>query len=360
MTLLRLENVVQRYREQASGRFVQALRVHELSVSPGEILSVVGPNGSGKSTLLEMLAFLRPPAEGRVLLEGADVWEQGGALAARRRTPMLLQKTVLFSGTVERNVGFGLRARGIAAAECRRRAREALELVGMERLAHRRHGELSGGEQRRVALARILALRSPIIVLDEPTAGLDHEAEAAIEELIVTVNREHGTTVVLASHNNRQAVALGSRVVTLMQGRLLPEAADNVLTGTLRLEGEHLLFTSRSGLRLSLEDRHVTTDAWLGAELEHGHCVVSVSASGFRIVDDEFAESAVGPGVVESVRQEHGTCRLRVRLDSGAHLHASVSMARYTELGLNLGSSIRLALDDGAVRPLPPPGATAE
>jgi ABC-type sulfate/molybdate transport systems ATPase subunit len=204
-----------------SGRPVEALRVASLDVRPGEILAVVGPNGSGKSTLLETMAFLARPDEGRILLDDRDVWAEGESLAARRRCPMLLQRTVLFKTSVLGNVMYGLRARGVRRAEARRRAEHVLRSTRLDGLARRTHRELSGGERRRVALARLLALEPEILLLDEPTAHVDHANAQLIEEIIRHLHATTGMTVILASHDFRQAESLADRVVTLVDGQLL-------------------------------------------------------------------------------------------------------------------------------------------
>ena len=182
---------------------------------------------------MEIMAHLQRPSEGRVLLDGHDLWDQQAGLLGRRRAPMLLQKTALFATNVLTNVLFSLRAHGIGRREARRRAGEALRQVGMDELAHRWHDELSGGQRRRVALARILALQSDLILLDEPTAGLDRRSERMIEQLIYDISRREGKTVVFASHNYRQATVLATRIVTMVGGRTLPGQMDNVFTGTL-------------------------------------------------------------------------------------------------------------------------------
>lgn len=358
MPVLRLENVVQRYRERRSGRLVEALRVHELEIQAGEILSVVGPNGSGKSTLLETLAFLNRPDKGRVLLDGVDVWQVGSGLSARRRVPMLLQKTVLFSTTVWRNVLFGLRVRGITGTEAEERVEEAVRLVGMKHLSHRRHNELSGGEQRRVALARALALNSAVIVLDEPTAGLDRESEAVIEDLIRTVNREQGTTVIMASHNFRQALALSTRIVSLLGGKLVPGATDNLFTGSLRSQEDGFEFIGLyEGPRFRLHSEAIAEDAWMGMEAREGPCMLALSADGLDVRPTEGggAEGELA-GEVDSIRKENGGYRLRVRLGGHAHLYAQMTSEEYQEVGPSVGALVGLKLRPGAVRLVPAPG----
>jgi len=349
MSPFRLENVVQRYREQKSGAPIEALRVRALSIEAGEILTVVGPNGSGKSTLLELLAFLRPPAEGRVLFEGADVWERKTDLAARRAVPILLQKTVLFSTSVLKNVLFGFRVRGLSSQEAQARALAALRLVHLEHLAHRRHNELSGGEQRRTALARILALDSRVLVLDEPTASLDRESEQVIEDLIRRLNRERGVTLILASHNRGQAAALSTRVVTLLGGKLVPESLDNLLPGTLRRVEGGFEFTERRGWTRRFAAAELTEDAWEGIGPVEGPVQLAISSASFA-VGAAGATSGALDGVVDSVRQGDGSCRIRVRLGNGPSLYAEIPRAEYARLGLNLGARVALSVKPGAVR----------
>jgi ABC-type multidrug transport system ATPase subunit len=268
MCRLRVEDVVQRYRESRTGRTVEALRVSELEVRAGEILAVVGPNGSGKSTLLETLAFLRRPEGGRVLLDGRDVWEEGGWLAARRRCPILLQKTVLLKTSVLQNVMYGLRIRGCGRREALRRAEAVLRQVGLEGLASRGHRELSGGERQRVALARLLVLEPEVLLLDEPTAHVDHPNERLIEQMVRDLHARTGMTVVLASHSLRQAAGLADRVVMLGGGMVVATAPEKLLSGTLGMEADAAVFRGEGGLTvrfpaqsLSPEDRAALAEA---------------------------------------------------------------------------------------------------
>jgi energy-coupling factor transporter ATP-binding protein EcfA2 len=219
-----LEEVLRRYREERTGAAVEALRVERLAVAPGETAVVCGANGAGKSTLLELCAGLQRPDRGAVTVDGAVLWQDGrGTLAARRKAPMLLQKTVLFSGSVLRNALYGLHARGVRGGAARQRADAALDAVGMLDLAQRHHDELSCGEARRVALARILALEAPALVLDEPTAGLDRDSEIVVEELIARLGRQERRTILIATHDRRQAEALATRIVTLAAGAIESE-----------------------------------------------------------------------------------------------------------------------------------------
>lgn len=353
MITLQLDNVVRRYRERKTGRWFDALRVPALDVAAGEILSVVGPNGSGKSTLLETLAFLRRPDEGRVLLDGTDIWQARQALEARRRVPMLLQDAVLFSTSVLANVTFGLRVRGVERRDARRRALGALDMVGLPHLAHRRHHELSGGERRRIALARILALETPVIVLDEPTASLDRESEHVIEGLIRDVSRERGTMVIMASHNYRQALALSTRTVTLLAGQLLPGAADNVFTGTLERRDREFRFTVRRGLELVFTSAEVAEDESCDRAASDGPCSIYIEANGFAVSPADQGGSVGLEGWVGAASRNDGMCRLRVEVGAHAHVNVELGLEQYRTLGVQLGTRLRLALKPGAVRLLP-------
>lgn len=218
--LYQLENVVRNYQTVRSEGTIEALRVPALEINRGEALGVVGSNGSGKSTLLETLAFLTRPDHGRVLLEGQDIWPDGKSLDARRRCPMLLQRSVLFKTSVVKNVMYGLRATGMSRSAAREKAESVLRLVQLEDLAHRTHRELSGGERQRVALARVLALEPEVLLLDEPTAHVDQTNARLIEEIIQQLHATTGMTLILASHDLRQAQSLADRIISLVDGRL--------------------------------------------------------------------------------------------------------------------------------------------
>jgi len=217
---IRLEAVACRYRNSRTGGQVDALSPTTLEVSPGEILAVAGPNGSGKSTLLETMAFLRRPDEGRIMLDDSDPWKEDNLLAARRRVPMLLQKTVLFSMSAAANVAYGLQVRGIPPLESATLAGNALDTVGLSALANRRHNELSFGEKRRVALARVLVLDAPVMVLDEPFAGLDPDSAGKVRMAIKLANNARNATIILSCHTPADVAGLTTRVINIAGGKL--------------------------------------------------------------------------------------------------------------------------------------------
>jgi len=330
---------------------VDALRVPALEVRAGEILGVVGPNGSGKSTLLETMALLGPPDEGRIFLDGEDVWAEGSPLAARRRCPMLLQRTVLLKTSVVGNVMYGLRARGLGRTEARRRAEAVLRLVGLDGLAHRGHRELSGGERQRVALARLLVLEPDVLLLDEPTAHVDQANARLIEDLIRELHAKTGMTVILASHDVSQAQALADRVVTLFGGQLIPRLIDNLFTGTLRAVGDGAVaFFGNDGLLLSVPAHGIDDEDGPEPGDMETSVEIAVDADRLKVVPATSETAGDLVGQIESVQERRGRCRLLVRLAAGQGLQAEMPMAEYLRLGLNLGMSVGLEIGAKAVR----------
>jgi tungstate transport system ATP-binding protein len=173
---------------------------------------ILGPNGAGKSVLLRLLHGLLPPSAGRV------TWSADPA----RRQAMVFQRPVLLRRSVLANTLYPLALAGVAAAERQRRARAALEMVGLAALAGRPARRLSGGEQQRLALARAAALSPELLFLDEPTANLDPAATRAVEEIVAAL-AARGTKIVMTTHDLGQARRLAGEVLFLARGRLVEQ-----------------------------------------------------------------------------------------------------------------------------------------
>lgn len=188
-----------------------------LNVGEGEVVALLGPSGSGKSTLLRAVAGILPPDAGSVLVDGAPV---DTLPPHRRRVGMVFQDEQLFPHfDVAGNVGFGLRMQGWSTADAARRVAELLDVVGLAGFAERRVQRLSGGEAKRVALARALAPRPAVLLLDEPLTGLDHELHERLVTDLGAVLRAAGTTALLVTHDRAEASALAARTVEWHAGR---------------------------------------------------------------------------------------------------------------------------------------------
>ncbi|MBM6817096.1 ATP-binding cassette domain-containing protein [Olsenella uli] len=237
---VRLEGASVTY-EGAAGERNRALDGVTLELAGG-VTGLMGQTGSGKSTLLDVLAGVLPPDSGSLLLDGADALRGPGArrLAASVGLVFQIPERQFFEATVEREVSFGLLARGVGAREARERAASALALMGLslDELGHRSPFALSGGQQRRVAIASVLALRPALLLLDEPTAGLDPRARAACLGAVRAAAGE-GATVVMASHDANALAAVADRVAVLECGRVTLEGPARELLGDAELMRAH-------------------------------------------------------------------------------------------------------------------------
>lgn len=189
----------------------------------GRITALLGPTGSGKTSILRVADLLVRPSSGTVLLDGVDrtACGPGEATRLRRRMSLVMQKPFMLSGSVARNVLFGLRARG--GRPGRETVLRALGPVGLQDFADRDAGTLSGGEAQKVALARALVTGPEILMLDEPMSSVDQEQRPALRSLIRRIHRDSGQTVLLATHDLADALALADRAVILSGGRVVQQ-----------------------------------------------------------------------------------------------------------------------------------------
>lgn len=195
-----------------------------LEIPCGQTTVLLGPSGTGKSTLLRMATGLLRPDAGRIEVLGEDVFAlpRRGLLKLRRRISMLFQENALFGSlTVGENVAFPLRrVAGMGDRQARKRAEELLAMVGLVDVAARLPDALSGGQKKRVALARAIALEPELVLFDEPTSGLDPQTSAAIDALTVEMQARLGATFVVITHDITSAAAIAHRVGFLLDGRL--------------------------------------------------------------------------------------------------------------------------------------------
>ncbi len=197
------------------------LAIDRLELGPGRIYILQGPNGAGKSTLLQILALLLTPSAGEICFQGDPVREAQQRQRLRCRITLVGQHPYLFDTSVYRNLAFGLRLRDVRGDLQRQRISKALQAVHLEGFENRRARALSGGETLRVALARALVLRPQLLLLDEPTAGLDRAVVPIFERCLAGLPGQ-GTTVVIAGHDVDLPRRLTGTILTLDGGRLLP------------------------------------------------------------------------------------------------------------------------------------------
>ncbi|MGK2905175.1 MAG: energy-coupling factor ABC transporter ATP-binding protein [Desulfuromonadales bacterium] len=205
------------------------LAIEQLELAKNRIYLLEGPNGAGKSTLLQLLALLLVPAKGTVCFGGAQIASESRRQHMRRHITMVDQNPYLFDTSVYKNLAFGLRLRNLSGDLLSLRISKALEMVGLPGFDAHRARSLSGGETRRVSLARAMVLQPRLLLLDEPNAGLDREILPVFEKCLATLPGQ-GTTVVIASHDRDQSRRLAGEVLTLNRGRLLPTSQPFIYT----------------------------------------------------------------------------------------------------------------------------------
>ena len=199
-----------------------ALRGVDFAAQAGEYLAIIGRTGSGKSTLIQHLNGLLKPTSGQVLFDGEDIWEsKQRTRAVRFQVGLVFQypEYQLFEETVYRDIAFGPKNMGLDEGEVDRRVRQAARFVGLdEPVLDKSPFELSGGQKRRVAIAGVIAMEPSVLILDEPTAGLDPAGSAQILDNIRTYHREKGATVILVSHSMEEVAREAGRLVVISQG----------------------------------------------------------------------------------------------------------------------------------------------
>lgn len=211
----------------------KALENISLSIESGEFVALIGHTGSGKTTLVQHIAGLIQPSEGRVIAVDSDgtetvISEKGKeSFAVRRRVGIVFQypEYQLFEETVMKDVCFGPKNQGLSEEEQTERAREALSLVGLsaDEYGESSPFELSGGQKRRVAIAGVLAMQPEVLILDEPTAGLDPKGHDDILEMVRQIKRKSGLTIILVSHNMDDVAEYADKVFVMNRGTVILE-----------------------------------------------------------------------------------------------------------------------------------------
>ena len=223
MAIITVDNLVHTY--GTGSPFEQhALRGVSLEIAEGELLGIIGHTGSGKSTLMQQLNGLLKPTSGKVLLDGQDIWsDKKLTRQARFRVGLVFQypEYQLFEETVYKDIAFGPKNMGLKPEEVDRRVREAAGFVGLtEKQLEVSPFDLSGGQKRRVAIAGVIAMEPEVLILDEPTAGLDPASRAEILENIETYRKTKNATIMMVSHSMNDVARLTERLLVLCGSKI--------------------------------------------------------------------------------------------------------------------------------------------
>jgi putative spermidine/putrescine transport system ATP-binding protein len=301
-----------------------------LSIDHGEFFSLLGPSGSGKTTVLRMIAGFEEPSAGAILLDGGDVTH---VAPYDRDINTVFQDYALFPHmTVEQNVEYGLKVKGVAKAERRERAGEMLDVVRLHGLGHRRPNQLSGGQRQRVALARALVNRPRVLLLDEPLGALDLKLREEMQTELKAIQHEVGVTFVFVTHDQGEALSMSTRIAVFNNGRveqvgspfeIYEHPATSFVAGFV---GTSNLLDAESSARV------------LGVAAPHTLRPERISILGLDDPLPDGARDVTGQSV--DVQYLGSFSRLRVHLDGGGVLVASVASEALA--GVSDGSTVRL------------------
>jgi tungstate transport system ATP-binding protein len=343
----------------------RVLEIPSLQVYPNQSLVVIGPNGSGKTTLLLCLALLLKPAGGTICYKDVPVLDAHQMLQIRRRNAVVFQESLLLNSSVWDNVTLGLRLRGIRGDEASARALKWLERFGIASLARRQARTLSGGESKRVSLARAFALQPEVLFLDEPFNALDSPTHQKLVEDFESVLRETKVTTLMVTHDRNEAIALANRVAVVMNGQIrqlgstgtvFSAPVDEEVAGFIEVGNiMHGMISSRSDglVSVDIRDQQIETvsDLAIGTQvallLKNDDIIISLPSTNATCscAHNRFTGRIVKMFPIGSM--------IKVTIDCGFILVALVTRHSWDELDLKIGQIVIASFKALAVRLIP-------
>ena len=346
-----LSNLEKRYRNR------KALDIERLEIPEDSVCALLGPNGSGKTTLLHVLAFLSSPSRGTLHFMGEPVdWHENRLHRLRRKVVLVEQHPIMFTTSVMENVAYGLRVRGVPASGRFKVAAECLERVGMAEYADRPAHRLSGGETRRAAIARALACRPDVMLLDEPTAGIDTENQVLVESILRDIRpktrNQQGMSIVFSTHDRIQAERLAGMRVYLRSGRPAQATSENRFPIEMVRKSGFLARVAERASRRGMPPEKA--DDGICLSIDPQKIRIAVDWQSPSVISEAF--SSFSSGRILTMSMEAGRVRMLLdvgsRDDAGADarilLCALLPPDFVRGAGMVAGDSVQVALDDGA------------
>ena len=326
---IRFENITKRF-----GNFV-AVDNLTLDIYEKEFFSLLGPSGCGKTTLMRMLAGFEEPTEGRILLQGKDI---SGVPPYRRPTNMMFQSYALFPHmSVEKNIAFGLEQDKLPKGEIDTRVQEMLKLVKLEQFAKRKPSQLSGGQRQRVALARSLAKRPKVLLLDEPLGALDRKLREETQFELMDIQHTLGLTFLIVTHDQEEAMTVSDRIAVMDKGIIV-----QVATPAEIYEAPNSRYVADFIGDINLVDgKVVSTSAAAG---QPGR--VQLDCDGLKVVVEQECAAVAGNTVAFAIRPE----KVRISLDMPAQTDVNAARGEVWDIGyLGDFSLFLVRMDDGRI-----------
>ncbi|KJF71488.1 MULTISPECIES: ABC transporter ATP-binding protein [Rhizobium/Agrobacterium group] len=326
---IRFENVTKRF-----GDFV-AVDNLTLDIYEREFFSLLGPSGCGKTTLMRMLAGFEEPTDGRILLQGKDI---SGVPPYKRPTNMMFQSYALFPHmSVEKNIAFGLEQDGLPKAEVSSRVEEMLRLVKLSEFAKRKPSQLSGGQRQRVALARSLAKRPKVLLLDEPLGALDKKLREETQFELMDIQTNLGLTFLIVTHDQEEAMTVSDRIAVMDKGIVV-----QVATPAEIYEAPNSRYVADFIGDINIFDAKVVANA---SDIGKPG-LVTLDCDGLKVAMEQECAAATGSQVAFAVRPE----KVRISLDQPADSAVNSAYGEVWDIGyLGDFSVFIVKLADGRV-----------
>ncbi len=326
---IRFENVTKRF-----GDFV-AVNNLTLDIYEREFFSLLGPSGCGKTTLMRMLAGFEEPTEGRILLQGKDI---SGVPPYKRPTNMMFQSYALFPHmSVEKNVAFGLEQDGLPKADIVARVEEMLRLVKLTEFAKRKPSQLSGGQRQRVALARSLAKRPKVLLLDEPLGALDKKLREETQFELMDIQTNLGLTFLIVTHDPEEAMTVSDRIAVMDKGIVV-----QVATPAEIYEAPNSRYVADFIGDINIFDANVVANA---SDIGRPG-LVTLDCDGLKVAVEQECAAAAGSQVAFAIRPE----KVRISLDQPADSSINSAYGEVWDIGyLGDFSVFIVKLADGRV-----------
>ncbi|KQQ38155.1 ABC transporter ATP-binding protein [Rhizobium sp. Leaf306] len=326
---IRFENITKRF-----GNFT-AVDNLTLDIYEREFFSLLGPSGCGKTTLMRMLAGFEEPTEGRILLQGKDI---SGVPPYKRPTNMMFQSYALFPHmSVEKNIAFGLKQDNLAKGEIDTRVEEMLKLVKLEQFAKRKPAQLSGGQRQRVALARSLAKRPKVLLLDEPLGALDKKLREETQFELMDIQQTLGLTFLIVTHDQEEAMTVSDRIAVMDKGIIM-----QVATPAEIYEAPNSRYVADFIGDINILEGTVTqTDSALGAP-----GLVRIDSDGLSVAAEQECQAVKGDHVAYAVRPE----KVRISQEQPADTSLNAAYGEVWDIGYLGDFSVFLVkMEDGRI-----------
>lgn len=321
------------------------LDIPELAIPSGKITSLIGPNGAGKTTLLHLLAFLDIPSSGTISFRSSKIrFVEKDLHLLRQRVVLVDQYPILFTGSVYKNLEFGLKVRRINKDRRRSLIEEALQMVGMQDFMYAAAHKLSGGETKRVALARALVVKPEVLLCDEPTANVDSENQEIIVNILAQANSRENISIVFATHSLAQAQRLADTTLTLKDGRLSALARENVWSAAIIGQNEgRIICQLRNEVQITVPAvSHLTPLSSVRLFLDPAKIRLLHGGAELEEVHDN-----VLPGKVVKIAGANG--QVQTTIDIGVAIEIFLPLPEYARKPPLIGEGVFLHIPDAAI-----------